>query len=396
MTMRTFPSRRLLPAVVGVLLFYGAGCSTNDPANPSAVGQNTQSTIDRSNPNSGPLATGFTVFASGLNNPRGLKFGPDGFLYVAEGGIGGAESTVGQCDQVVAPVGPYTGSATGSRISKISPDGVVSTVIDGLPSSQTAPALGSLISGVADVAFIDGTLYALISGAGCSHGVAGIPNQVIRVNGDGSWTQVANLSEYFQNNPVANPEEEDFEPDGTTYSMIAVRDMLVIVEPNHGELDWVIPSTGSVRRILDISESQGHIVPTCVAYRGKFYVGNLGTFPVTPGTQKILGINQSGRFQVVSEGLTAVLGLAFDSHGRLYALEMSTAPGDPTPGTGKVVRLQRNGTMQTVVEGLTMPTAMTFGPEGDGRLYISNQGFGAPPGQGQVVTVDIPDGDAAL
>jgi len=28
-----------------------------------------------------------TVFATGLVNPRGLKFGPDGKLYVAEGGV---------------------------------------------------------------------------------------------------------------------------------------------------------------------------------------------------------------------------------------------------------------------------------------------------------------------
>src|SRR6476619_3510330 len=30
-----------------------------------------------------------SVFATGLNNPRGLKVGPDGLMYVAEGGVGG-------------------------------------------------------------------------------------------------------------------------------------------------------------------------------------------------------------------------------------------------------------------------------------------------------------------
>ena len=38
-----------------------------------------------------------TVFATGLNNPRGLKFGPKGVnLFVAEGGTGGTRSTIGQ------------------------------------------------------------------------------------------------------------------------------------------------------------------------------------------------------------------------------------------------------------------------------------------------------------
>ena len=121
-----------------------------------------------------------TVFATGFNNPRGLTFGPNDDLYVAEGGLGGSHSTVGKCAQAAGAAAPYTGSTNnptlGGRISKVSPSGVRTTVVKALPSSQTSAALGSLVSGVSSVAFAGHHLYGLLAGAGCSHGLPGVPN----------------------------------------------------------------------------------------------------------------------------------------------------------------------------------------------------------------------------
>jgi hypothetical protein len=301
-----------------------------------------------------PPSANVTVFASGLDNPRGLAFGPGGNLYVAEGGLGGSRMTTpAECTQV-PDVGPYRGGFT-SRISKIAPNGVRTTVASGLPSSQTNPASGSLVSGVADVAFVGRHLYAIEAGAGCSHGLLGTVNSVLRVNPNGTTTQVANLSQFLKSHPVAKPNPGDFEPDGTWYSMVAVRGDLYAVEPNHGEIDRINPSTGRISRLVDISASQGHIVPTALAYQGFFFFGNLGTFPVKPGSESLFTVTPGGRIQKRVAGLTTVLGLAFGPRHQLYALESMTAPGLPGPGelgTGRVVRLDLSGRQTVIATGL--------------------------------------------
>jgi glucose/arabinose dehydrogenase len=342
-----------------------------------------------------------TVIARGLQAPRGLKFGPDGMLYVAEAGTGGSNSTVGTCPQVVPPVGPYKGGRNG-RISRIDKAGNRTTVASGFASS--VDAFGDL-QGVADLTFLDGTLYALIAGGGCSHGVAKLPNAVVSVNTkNGSWKEVANLSKFIQSHPVKYPNPDDFEPDGAFYSMIAYQNELYVVEPNHGQV-LRVQRDGTVFSAIDVSASQGHIVPTAIAERdGEFVLGNLNQFPIEPNFARIQTLSFAecsrnfipglqdeggiGKLHIVGSkaGFTTVVGTEFGPDGLLYVLELSAAPGNPAPRNGKVVRIQANGNIEVVASGLSVPTAMTFGP--DGNLYVSNFGA-APAGAGQIVKIRV-------
>ena len=340
------------------------------------------------------------VLITGLQGPRGLRFGPDGMLYVAEAGTGGKTSTAGTCDQVPAPVGPYKGGTSG-RISKIDMSGNRITVAFGLPS-----AIGGMgqVQGVADVEFVGGTLYALLAGGGCSHGNTDLPNAVISVNPkNATWSMVANLSKFVIAHPVKYPNADDFEADGTFYSMMPYNNRLYAVEPNHGQI-LSVGTDGVVGSVMDVSASEGHIVPTSIAQRGGAIVlGNLDIFPIEGNRSRVLSLSYSecsrtripgledtpNSLHVLSSkaGFTTIVSLAFGPDGLLYVLELSDAVGNPTPGAGKVVRVNADGSIQDIATGLSVPTGMTFGP--NGKIYVSNFGA-APAGAGQIVWIDLP------
>jgi len=341
-----------------------------------------------------------TVVASGLNDPRGIAFGPRRHMYVGEAGSGGGTlSTVGQCDQVQPPVGPFRGGMTG-RVVEITAGGVPVAVADGLPSAEASPLIGGDKQGISDVAFLGNHLIALNSGAGCSHAHAEANNGILAVHRNGSTSLIADLSAWLLANPGAKGAEEprspDYEPDGTWYSMVVDDERIYAVEPNHGLLVSVNPFTSRVRLVKDLFATFGDHTYTALALdRGDLYVGTLGQIAFQPGVfppvpdfansfeAGIYRLSGNGRAAKVVDGLHAVLGIAFDRHHRLYVLQSPIF----IPGTGSLVRVDRQGRLETVVSGLVFPSSLRRGP--DDALYISECGYHCSPGEGRILRVAV-------
>jgi hypothetical protein len=300
--------------------------------------------------------------------------------------------------------GPYTGGYT-ARISKVSPQGKVTTVIDGLPSGINA---NNATQGVADIAFIGEELYALVAGGGCSHGISDprFPAGVYRIDrghGTAKPMLVANLSKFFAEHPdlVANLDLHDLEPDGTLFSMVAVHHKLYVIEPNRGSL-LEINEGGHVRQLTDLSGDPGEpwVGPTALVFDGVFRVGTLSRFvlppPVpplgyVPGAAQIFELTKRGKIIDTDIGFTTITGLAVDAHHRLYVKEFSTAGGPPAIGAGKLVLAKHDGDIEEILTGLTFPAGnMSFGP--DGALYLSNYSafFGRSRHTGEILRVEVP------
>jgi hypothetical protein len=97
--------------------------------------------------------------AEGLNNPRGIGFGPDGALYVAESGSGGAGPCIDSPEGGAQSCFGRTGSVT--RITRHSKK----RVLTGLPSVAEA-GLRVAASGPVDLGFSGWTGYLLIGNPG--------------------------------------------------------------------------------------------------------------------------------------------------------------------------------------------------------------------------------------
>lgn len=287
---------------------------------------------------------------------------------------------------IEAFLGFYGGpSAAVARIQ----DGCPVTVADGLPSY--VDGTGAVI-GVSDVAILDGQLYATVDGGGAVHGNPDQPVGLYRINGDGTFDVVADLSAWLRANRVANPPPADDDPDGEVWHMVpnAAGTAFWVVESNQGQVLEITP-TGDVRRVADLSA--GHPVPTGIAPApdGGVYVGNLTPFPFPDDAAKVIHVAPDGTVSDHWTGLTAVTALAVGPDGALYALEMVTGSTDEDPfifpDTGRIVRQTGPDASAVVADGLNFPVGLDFGP--DGALYVGMPALGGAAGQGTIARLDL-------
>lgn len=310
-------------------------------------------------PEATPSSTGASFVATNLINPRGMAFDDEGTFYVGIGGNPGPNAAVAMID-----------------------DGCPSIVAGGFPTARVA---FRAIAGIADVATLDGKLYALLAGGNIDGGV--MPNGVYEIAGRNDARLVANISEFIRDNPVAN-KPGDYDTDGQPYAMIPDGDAFLVTEGNSNQL-LRAGLDGTVERVADLSKD--HPIPTGLARSAKdeVYVAFFTSAPYPEGGATVVTINQDGTVTEIWKGLTLVTSMAAGVDGALFALEMATGYGDEpgaiAPGSGRVVRQDGPDAAVPIVTGLDLPASMLFGPGGD--LYISGPAFGADAGEGYIIRV---------
>lgn len=334
------------------------------------------------------------VVATGLDNPRGMAIGPNGYLYVAEAGRGGDLACV------PGPEGDEVCGGLTGAISLVSRAGQ-RRVVTGLPS--LAGRDGSQALGPSDVSFQgQGKAFVPIDLGADPAARAGLPAALRHLG----WLSRINLQSgavRFETDMAAYEAANDPDgdgPDSNPYSVVAGPSRVVVADAGANAL-LEVKANGSIRVLAVFPEQLvlappfmglpgGTMIPVDAVPNtvvkgpdGAWYVGQLTGFPFVAGAAKVYRVPAGGGSpQVVAEGFTNIIDIAFDGDGQLLVLELSKT-GLLAGVDGRLSRVV-GGVRTTILEdGLVAPAGLLVGPDGD--IFVSN--FGVMAGIGQVLHI---------
>ena len=336
----------------------------------------------------GPAAAAtVTTVMSGLDNPRGMAFGPEGGLYVAEAGRGGA----GPCTVLRGQLACYGPSGALTRLWR----GTQQRVATGLPSYLMASLEAA---GPHDVSF-QGR-----GGAFVTIGFGGDPNlraafgpvgqgfgTLVQVPASGRWRFVADVSAHeIAENPGggpfidSNPFGIEAEPGGQIVVDAGANALLRVA--SNGQIETLAVFPSRLARSTDA-------VPTDVALGpdGAWYVSELTGVPFTPGAARVYRVVPGLEPEIWLQGfdLKTLIDLAWGPDGSLYLLEHATGAFFSGPGRIRRVDLDAFGNplppvgVDTGATVLDRPTSLLV--DDDGTIYVTNHGVSI--GTGEVLKI---------
>jgi hypothetical protein len=318
-----------------------------------------------------------TRIMSGLDNPRGLALGPDGGIYVAEAGTGGA----GPC-QIGSTNQSRCYGLTGA-ISRFL-NGVQQRVVTELPSHAPAGSSNEAL-GPHDVGFQGSTMYVTM-GFGFDPSTPARPQYGFRGSMFGTVLQIARTGEITEAADVAGY-ERDVNPAGgpldtNPYGLLVLPTLRLVADAGGNALLSIVPSglVNTMAVFPSRPQRTTDAVPTSVAVGpdGAYYVGELSGVPFGAGAANVYRVVPGQAPQVFRSGFTTVTDIDFGPDGSLYVVEHSTGPAFfALPGD--IVKTTPAGQRTVLVSNLTRPTSVLV--TSDGTVYYTNRGTTAGSGE---------------